>query len=65
MTVTEEKMHHDEAHNAARLLARAFAADPVITYFLNGPLRCRFAFPAFFRAIIREHVEGGRVYSGL
>jgi GNAT superfamily N-acetyltransferase len=53
----------DQVPVAARLLARAFAADPIITHFLDGFLRRQIAFPAFFRAIIREHLEGGHVYS--
>lgn len=48
--------------DAGRLLARAFAADPIITHFLAAPLRRRVAFPAFFRAIIYEHLDAGHVY---
>ena len=48
--------------DAARLLVRAFAADPIITHFLAAPRRRRFAFPAFFRALILEHLERRHVY---
>jgi GNAT superfamily N-acetyltransferase len=47
---------------AGHLLARAFAADPVITYFLAGAQRRRIALPAFFRAIILENLGRGHVY---
>ena len=47
---------------AARLLARAFSADPILTFFLNDPVRRKVAFPAFFRALIYEAWECGHVY---
>lgn len=61
--ITVRNFTADQARRGARLLARAFAADPIITHFLDGFVRRQFAFPAFFRAIIREHLEGGHVYS--
>jgi len=48
--------------DAGRLLARAFAGDPIITHFLAAPRRRRFAYAAFFRAIIYEHLGAGYVY---
>src|SRR5215831_7399622 len=47
---------------ASRLLARAFAADPVITHFLDGATRRRVAFPAFFRTVIFESLDSGHVF---
>jgi GNAT superfamily N-acetyltransferase len=44
---------------AARLLALAFRADPVITFYLNGSARRSVAFPAFFRALLCEGYECG------
>jgi hypothetical protein len=61
--ITVRNFTGDQARRGARLLARAFATDPIITHFLDGFVRRQFAFPAFFRAIIREHLEGGHVYS--
>ncbi len=55
-------MPRSAARDAGRLLARAFAGDPIITHFLAAPLRRRVAFPAFFRAIIYEHLDAGHVY---
>jgi GNAT superfamily N-acetyltransferase len=48
---------------ASSLLARAFAEDPIITWFLYGRLRRRIAFPAFFRAVLEEMLPGGHVYA--
>lgn len=57
------KLPANAVPEAGRLLARAFAADPVITHLLASSFRRRFAFPAFFRGVIREHLESGHVYS--
>lgn len=48
---------------AGRLLARAFADDPIITHYLAGTRRRRLAFPAFFRSVLHEHVPLGTVYA--
>jgi GNAT superfamily N-acetyltransferase len=61
--ITIRNFSVDQVRRGAHLLARAFAADPIIAHFLGGFVRRQFAFPAFFRAIIREHLEGGHVYS--
>ena len=62
MTVTIRQLPTTAVRDAGRLLTRAFAADPIITHFLAAPRRRRFAFPAFFRAIIYEHLDAGHVY---
>jgi GNAT superfamily N-acetyltransferase len=36
------------------LLARAFAEDPIITHYLDDPVRRAVAFPAFFEAVLEE-----------
>jgi hypothetical protein len=50
---------------AARLLARAFSVDPILTFFLSDPVRRKVAFPAFFRALIYETWECGHVYGAM
>jgi len=52
-----------ESARASRLLARAFAEDPVITHFLYDPLRRLIAYPAFFRAVLEELLPCGHVYA--
>ncbi|GAC1407365.1 MAG: GNAT family N-acetyltransferase [Candidatus Velthaea sp.] len=47
---------------AARLLARAFFADPILTHFLAAGRRRQMAFHAFFRAIVLDHIETRHVY---
>jgi GNAT superfamily N-acetyltransferase len=47
-------LHADEVARATRLLARAFAADPIITHYLDDPVRRAVAFPAFFAAVVEE-----------
>lgn len=49
-----------EASRAARLLARAFAADPVIGYYLTPGWRRPAGFRAFFRAALYETCRTGR-----
>jgi GNAT superfamily N-acetyltransferase len=51
-----------EAAPAARLLARAFAQDPVITHFLADPRRRRWAYPAFFRAALQDALASETVF---
>src|SRR4029453_2928465 len=43
-------------HEARLLLARAFAEDGILTYYLGGLGRQRIAIPAFFSAVIHEHL---------
>jgi GNAT superfamily N-acetyltransferase len=57
------RLGSSEAGRASRLLARAFAADPIITHFLYDRLRRRIAFPAFFRSVLEELLPGGSVYA--
>jgi GNAT superfamily N-acetyltransferase len=52
-----------EVHAGARLLARAFAADPVIGYYLTRGFRQRSGFRAFFRAALFESLPHGAVYA--
>jgi GNAT superfamily N-acetyltransferase len=49
--------------DAARLLAGAFAADPVLGYYLPGGWRQRLGFRAFFRAALHESLPHGAVYA--
>jgi hypothetical protein len=49
--------------DAARLLAGAFAADPVLGYYLTGGWRQRLAFRAFFRAALHESLPHGAVHA--
>src|SRR4029453_9667537 len=44
-------------HEASLLLARAFADDGILTYYLGGLGRQRIAIPAFFCAVIHAHAE--------
>lgn len=48
---------------AAALLARAFADDPIITHYLHDPRRRKLAFPAFFRSVLAECLPHGSVHS--
>ncbi len=47
---------------AGALLARAFAADPILTHVLASAVRRRVALPAFFRSVLRSHLAPGEVY---
>jgi GNAT superfamily N-acetyltransferase len=60
--VEVDRLARREVPRAARLLARAFAADPVIGYYLSG-WRRRFAFPAFFRLALFEAVPYHTVFA--
>jgi GNAT superfamily N-acetyltransferase len=51
-----------EVSAAASLLARAFAADPFIGYFMASPRRRRLALPQFFAAVLWELVDSKAVY---
>lgn len=61
MNVNFGRLSRPECGRASRLLARAFAEDPVITYFLHDRLRRLIAFPAFFRAVLEEMLPSGHV----
>ena len=58
-----KKLPFNHIGEAARLLARAFHADPILTFFLNDPACRKVAFPAFFRAAIYETWECGYTYA--
>jgi GNAT superfamily N-acetyltransferase len=60
--ITVTPLPLDRTGDAARLLARAFSADPILTHFLTGRQRRRIAYPAFFRALILETVEHQQVH---
>lgn len=64
-TIQVSKLPLDRIGDAARLLARAFSADPILTFFLSDPVRRKLAFPAFFRALIYETWECGHVYGAM
>jgi GNAT superfamily N-acetyltransferase len=63
MHVTIGRLSSSECRLASNLLGRAFAEDPIITWFLRGRLRCRIAFPAFFRAVLIEMLSSGHIYT--
>jgi GNAT superfamily N-acetyltransferase len=44
------------------LLARAFAADPFLGYFMADPRRRRLALPPFFAAVLHELIDSDAVY---
>ena len=61
-SIAVRKLPPNAVGAAARLLTRAFAADPVLTYFMNGTWRRAVAFPAFFRAVLLENLPHDAVY---
>jgi len=61
--VTVDKLGRSEVSRASRLLARVFADDPIITHYLYGRMRRRFAFPAFFAAVLEQMLPSGHVYA--
>lgn len=63
MAVRVDLLDAREVPRAARLLARAFAADPVIGYYLTDGLRRQLGFRAFFRAALYESLPHGAVYA--
>ena len=65
MTIGVTKLPLQRLSAAGQLLAHAFHADPIITFFLNDPLRRQVAFPAFFRALLYESWECGFTYGAL
>jgi GNAT superfamily N-acetyltransferase len=54
-------LSRDEAPPASHLLSRAFAADPIITHYLNEPRRRAIAFPAFFQGVLHQLLPSGCV----
>jgi GNAT superfamily N-acetyltransferase len=44
-----------EIRTASEVLTRAFAADGILSHYLSGPWQ-QFAIPAFFSAVIHEHL---------
>ncbi len=63
MEIEVELLTRTDITRASKLLARAFADDPVITHFLSDRLRSRIALPAFFKSILEEMLPAGHVYS--
>lgn len=61
-TISVMRLPFEQIPGAARLLSRAFAEDPVLTYYLNDARRREVAYPAFFRASLSENWESGFVY---
>lgn len=57
-----ELLPRSDVRAAARLLARAFAADPIIAHYLAGSRRRRLGYPAFFRTNLHEFFPLGGVY---
>jgi ribosomal protein S18 acetylase RimI-like enzyme len=56
------QLHKREVATAASLLARAFADDPFLGYFLADPPRRRRALPSFFAAVLYELIDSHAVY---
>jgi GNAT superfamily N-acetyltransferase len=52
-----------ETGPAARLLARAFAADPFIGHFMRNARRRQLALPSFFAAVLFELIGSEAVYA--
>lgn len=63
MQIEVELLTRSDGARASRLLARAFAEDPIITHYLRGRLRNRIALPAFFRTVLEEMFPAGHVYA--
>jgi GNAT superfamily N-acetyltransferase len=61
--VTVRWLHEGEISTASRLLARAFADDPIITHYLDDPVRREAALPAFFEGILEELLPSGQVFA--
>jgi len=51
-----------EATAASRLLSRAFADDPIITHYLDDPVRRAIALPAFFEGVLHELFPSTQVF---
>jgi GNAT superfamily N-acetyltransferase len=52
-----------ELPQAAALLARVFENDGIISHYLGGVRRRRYAAPAFFRTVLHEHMPYGSVFA--
>jgi GNAT superfamily N-acetyltransferase len=52
-----------EIGQASHLLARAFAEDPIITHYLDDPVRRAVAFPAFFEGVLEEMIPSAEVWA--
>ncbi|MGZ4393708.1 MAG: GNAT family N-acetyltransferase [Gaiellaceae bacterium] len=63
MGVVVRQLKSDEVRAASLLLARAFAGDPFIGYFLADRRRRRFALPPFFRAVLHELAASDALYA--
>jgi GNAT superfamily N-acetyltransferase len=57
------RLEKRELAQAAALLARAFENDGIISHYLGGTRRRRYAGPAFFRAVIHRHMPNGTVFA--
>lgn len=57
-----KKLPMNSIRSAGNLLARAFHADPILTYFFDHPARRAVALPAFFRSTIFDSWESQHVY---
>jgi len=55
-------LQRGEVETASRLLGRAFDHDPVIGSLWMAPRRRRLAFPALFRSLLHDVVDGGTAY---
>jgi GNAT superfamily N-acetyltransferase len=51
-----------DATAASRLLSRAFADDPIITHYLDDPVRRAIALPAFFEGVLHELFPSTQVF---
>lgn len=56
------QLRRSEVATAASLLARAFAADPFLGYFMADPRRRQLALPPFFGAVLQELIDSRAVY---
>lgn len=56
-------LRSSEAAQAVGVLARAFDADEIISFFLNDPRRRRLAYELFFRAMLGEYLRYGSVWA--
>jgi GNAT superfamily N-acetyltransferase len=61
MSIEVGTLEHDDVDRASQLLSRAFAADPIITFYLRGRRR-KIAVPLFFAAVLEQMLPSGHVY---
>jgi hypothetical protein len=57
------KLRSSEVPRAVGVLARAFDADEIISFFLNEPGRRRLGYELFFRAVLGEDLRYGSVWT--